>query len=207
MKASEEQIYREQVRQDLIQEQSKRIDQEQQERKKNESLVQEADRRRILGEERRAFFAGQEGFIEVQDENRESEWITLKQWRDREGYLDYEDLVENPEHGRRYVMIRLVLAAIVFLVAMSAAYWYMSEELALVHIVSDPPGCHIWVDGQDSGFITNCEIELAIGEHLIEVDLTGYTVQEPSLRHLMLSRNDEVLLEFSLRPLAPLPLP
>jgi hypothetical protein len=201
MNSNEESKYRESIRLELQREHDERLAQETKTREARVQVQAESRRRSIQDEERRAFFEGHEGFIEVESENGESEWLTRKQIRDREGYFDYEDLVENPERGRRFVTLRLIFASFFFLAILATGYWYMREVEGRIHVVSDPPGCHVLVDGQDSGYLTDCLLELPIGEHMIEVYREGYRVQEPSLHHLLLRRGGEHLLEFTLEPL------
>ena len=39
---------------------------------------------------------------------------------------------------------------------------------------SDPPGARVWVDGEDSGFVTPCNMGLSREDHQIDLLLPGY---------------------------------
>lgn len=52
---------------------------------------------------------------------------------------------------------------------------------ATVMVASTPPGAMIMIDGADSGRVTPAEVEMAPGEHSVELRLTGYAPSTQSI--------------------------
>jgi PKD repeat protein len=51
-----------------------------------------------------------------------------------------------------------------------------------IHVTSDPTGAEIWIDGVDTGFVTETTIsDLAVGDHTVKVTLAGYQDAEQTV--------------------------
>jgi hypothetical protein len=72
----------------------------------------------------------------------------------------------------------------------------LKSKPGVVKVTSSPTGASIWVDGTDSALVTPSELELAPGEHALEVRLHGYRSAEQSVVVEFASRKDlDVALE------------
>jgi hypothetical protein len=191
---------REEARRTIEERERQRIDAEALRREQEQAHEQERLRQRIVEEETREFYRNSPDHFEYINEHGESEWLTRKQILAREGYFDYEEHVEDPVAGRRRVWLGLALTALAILAGLLVLWRYISEESAAVIVVSNLPGSAIWIDGRDSGEVSDARIELSPGEHLIEVRRPGWRTAGGGYQALRLEPGDEIHLLFELTP-------
>jgi hypothetical protein len=201
MNRQQQDEYREKIRLEIAAEEKQRKTIDQERKLRFEELHHDQVRQDIQADEKRKFFESSEDYFEFVNENDETEWLTRKQIQAREGYFDYEEHVDNPASGRRKVFFFGVVALIIFMVAVAFGWIYMLEDLASVDVVCNIKEARILVDGQDSGFRTNANIELPAGEHLIEVIKLGYQNSESQIKYVDVKRDDKLLIQFKLQPL------
>lgn len=85
-----------------------------------------------------------------------------------------------PRGFKRWMLIALLLGSIV---GGGALYYYLNNDHGTVEVRTDPAGATIRVDGvKVSGVSTPHTLELAVGEHIIELRKAGYVDQNLSLQ-------------------------
>jgi hypothetical protein len=172
--AQQEARIREEMRQRIAEEDSRRRALEE-ERQQAEQLFQdEQARRRIMEEEARSYYQNSPDHFEYINESGDTEWLTRKQIQAREGYFDYEEHVEDLPGARRRVWMRM--GAWLGLLPLLALFlvWYLWADEGSVTVLSNVPGAAIWVDGQATGQVADARLALSPGEHLLELRLPGY---------------------------------
>lgn len=81
-------------------------------------------------------------------------------------------LSPTPRVAPRHALRLLVLAA------MALGTGCRNVSPAGVHFSSEPPGATILVDGQDSGWVTPCEVDLDVErEHEVDLALEGFATR------------------------------
>ena len=50
-------------------------------------------------------------------------------------------------------------------------------------VATTPPGASVFVDGEETGFVTPCNIALDRDDHLLELRMRGYSSTRLTLRH------------------------
>jgi len=175
---------------------------EEEERRRAEGLFQqEQARRRIMAEEARAYYQNSPDYFEYVNENGDTEWLTRKQILAREGYFDYEEHVENLDEARRRVWLRLGGWMTLVAAGLLLAFWYLLDDRGTVVVLSNVPGARIFVDGQDTGQVTDARLDLSPGEHLVELRHEGYLPAGEPFQVIRLEPRGSADLTIRLRPL------
>ncbi len=195
--SSEEDRLRAEIRRELEEEESRRRAAEEEKRAHERLLEEQRMRQRIREEEKQRLFQDSGEHQRYVNEEGEVEWLTSKQIQRREGYFDYEEKVEDIEGGRRTVLRRWFAGGLVLCLLGWLAWTYIQPDRATLDVVSNIPGAAIWVDGQFSGEQTDARLDLAAGEHFVEVRLPGYRC-EGGLQHTRLDGGEHQVLSFRL---------
>ncbi|MDP2360212.1 MAG: PEGA domain-containing protein [bacterium] len=201
MDPRQEALIREEVRRQIAEADQRRRDEEEARREAEELFLQEQARRRIMAEEARSYYQNSPDYFEYVNENGDTEWLTRKQILAREGYFDYEEHVENLEEARRRVWLRLAGWVALIVLAVGLGAWYLLDDRGTVVVLSNVPGARIFVDGQDTGLVTDARLELSPGEHLLELRLPGYLPADEPFQVIQLEPRGSVDLSIRLRPL------
>jgi hypothetical protein len=197
--STDEERIRAEIRRELAEEESRRAQIEQEKLLQQQRLDEQRLRQQILAEEKKRLYENSTDHIEYVNENGDREWLTRKQILSREGYFDYEERVEDIPGGRVKVIWRWGIGSLLLILLAWLGWAYVQPDRHEVVVVSNIPGAEIWVDGQPSGNVTDARLELAAGEHFIEVRQPGYRNRE-GLLHLELKRGPRQILTFELLP-------
>lgn len=195
----EEARIRAEIRRELAEEQARQTELEREKQQQHLRLEEQRVRQLILAEEKKRLFENSTEHFEYVNENGDREWLTRKQILSREGYFDYEERVEDIPGGRVRVLWRWGIALALLVLFGWLGWAYIQPDRHAVVVVSNVPGAEIWVDGQFSGTRTDASLELAAGEHFIEVRQPGF-LSVSGLLHLELKRGPRRILTFELRP-------
>jgi hypothetical protein len=190
---------REEVRQRIAAEESDRIRREEARAASEREFHEEQLRQRIVDEETRAYYENSPDYFEFINENGDSEWLTRKQILAREGYFDYEEHVEDPDRGRRFVTLRFFAYGLLSLLLMGSGILYMLDDPATLHVLCNVQGAEILIDGQPREERTDARIELAAGEHLVEVRHLGYVPDGEAYRVIEVKDGESSELSFRLK--------
>lgn len=199
MNQDREASIREEVRRQIEAEEQQRLEREAVRRSTEEQFHEEQLRQRIIQEETRSFYQNSPDYIEFINENGDSEWLTRKQIRAREGYFDYEEHVEDPDRGRRVVGLRITSYVLGLLAVAIVLLLYILEDPASVHVLCNVQGAEIFVDGQRVEERTDALLKLSPGEHLIEVRHLGYVNSAEPYQVLSLKEGEQRQLSFLLQ--------
>lgn len=137
----------------------------------------EVERRNIFLEERDAFYKNRTGFTKIINEIGEEEWVKNEDLKKREGYLNFEENLEDAESHKRIVIRNLIFYIIIFIMLIGTAYYYLREPKGYIEVNCNLKGLMIMLDGQPTGLTTDNVIEkIKAGKYKLSLNSSGVIV-------------------------------
>lgn len=201
MGINEDEIRR-RIRENLKRQEEQRQNNLQRHQQYHEVTADEETVRRIQREEEREFYKHSQDHHEYVNEVGEIEFLTMAEIREREGYFDYEEQVENIDREKRNILTKLIVGGVIILLALGALFYYMQPDVGSLAVVSNIKGAEIVLDGQSTGYTTDALLEeLSTGEHLVTLKMSGYLMQSTRITRVMIHRNQETRILLQMTPI------
>ncbi|MBN1969429.1 MAG: hypothetical protein JXR48_13025 [Candidatus Delongbacteria bacterium] len=140
-------------------------------------------RKKLFLEERENFFKNKDGFIKIINNIGEEEWISKEELKKREGYLNFEEDVDDARTHQKKLMKRYFFLVFIILIVVGFVLYHLVESKGFVEVKTNVDFANIYVDGQLVGVSNsgkNTIEDLVTGMHTIKIVKSGYTVTPDS---------------------------
>jgi len=142
----------------------------------------EENKRRIYLEERDAFYQNKTGYTKIVNEIGEDEWIKENDLKQREGYFNFEEDMDDANTHRRKLFVKYLIIILIFGSALAILIPIFIINTGYVEVKSNIKKAYIFLDGNPTGLLTNNTLEeISVGKHVIKVALKNYIVTPDSI--------------------------
>lgn len=160
------------------------------------------ERRSIIDEEIRRFYAARGDVREWENEDGETEWLTEAQISEREAQIPVDE--EELEAGQRTMRIRVLMMSGLFVLGMILLFFILRERTGSLQVVSNIQGASILLDGAPTELVTDAILpRLPTGPHLIALEKPGFIIDGPPSIRVDIRPGEEaiVTMQMKLNPL------
>lgn len=142
----------------------------------------EENKKRIYLEERDAFYQNKPGYIKIVNEIGEDEWIREEDLKQREGYFNFEEDMEDADTHKRKLFIKYLITTLILGTILAIFIPIFIVNTGYIEVKSNVKDAYIFLDGNPTGLLTNNTLEeISVGRHVVKVALKGYTVTPDSI--------------------------
>jgi hypothetical protein len=136
------------------------------------------ERRRIIEGEIEKFYRSKGGYLRVENEEGEIEWLSEDELKEREQQIPVD--MEELEDGQRKVRWRIVAIIVLSFIGLVLLFLLTRERTGSLQVICNVPGATIVLDGSPTEFTTNARLDhMRQGPHLISVTKYGYVADGP----------------------------
>lgn len=157
----------------------------------------EVERRTIFLEERDAFYKNQKGFTKIINGIGEEEWVRDEDLKKREGYLNFEEDLEDADSHKTKVVRNFLIYLVLFVLAIGAGAYFLIEPEGYIEVNCNIKGLMIMFDGQPTGLTTDDVIEkIPPGKYKVSLNSANVKVH-PEVIEVDLKYNEGTTITFT----------
>jgi hypothetical protein len=157
------------------------------------------ERKRIIENEIERFYREKGGYLRIENEDGEAEWLSETELQERERQIPVD--MEELEEGQRTVRWRMIAIVVLAFVSLVLLIVLMHDRAGSLQVICNVPGAQITIDGSPTEFTTNARLDhMRAGPHLIAVTKYGYVADGPQAVQVNVKGGNSTVVTLKLKP-------
>jgi hypothetical protein len=157
------------------------------------------ERRKVIEAEIEAFYRARGGYLRVENEEGEVEWLSEQELSERERQIPVD--MEELEEGQRRVRWRMVALIALGFICLILLFFILHDSTGTIQVICNIPGATITIDGSATEFVTDARLDhLRAGPHLITVSKFGYVPDGQRAARVDLKPDGSAVVTLKLKP-------